>query len=251
MPHYEWCSADPVTLRVPEPNPPRPAVPELLDGLAPGVVLPTVPASPARQLEPLVPVEDPRIRVLGAYWHEGWPFARPGAFVRSEVLARLRSALDCLPHGFGFAVWDAWRDPRLQELLYERAYADPWLPPGFVHEPSSDPARPSPHTTGGTVDLTLTWRNVPLGLGTGFDAFVPRAFARSLEGPDAVAADRLPRDLRRLLRSAMTARGFVQLASEWWHFEFGTRLWAAVTGRDALYGGHAGPSAPSEGRDGA
>ena len=33
---------------------------------------------------------------------------------------------------------------------------------------------------------------------------------------------------------------FVVLAEEWWHFEFGTRLWAALTGQPAMYG----PTAP-------
>ena len=34
----------------------------------------------------------------------------------------------------------------------------------------------------------------------------------------------------------MTAAGFVVFDGEWWHFEYGTRRWGAVTGNAPLFG---------------
>jgi D-alanyl-D-alanine dipeptidase len=34
----------------------------------------------------------------------------------------------------------------------------------------------------------------------------------------------------------MRSGGFVVLHCEWWHFEFGTRRWAAITGNAPRYG---------------
>jgi D-alanyl-D-alanine dipeptidase len=31
------------------------------------------------------------------------------------------------------------------------------------------------------------------------------------------------------------AQGFVVLAEEWWHFEYGTRLWSALTGESTAH----------------
>ncbi len=105
------------------------------------------------------------------------------------------------------------------------------LPPGFVSEPTESPLTPPPHLTGGTVDLTLTLDGIPLSLGTSFDDFSLAARADSLEMSPSPA-----RDLRRLLYHAMRAEGFVVLDCEWWHYEYGTRRWAALTGNEPLYG---------------
>ena len=114
---------------------------------------------------------------------------------------------------------------------------DPDLPPGFVAEAIDDPRTPPAHLTGGTVDLTLSHDGIPLALGTTFDDFTATAHADHFEDP-APAAEKLlvVRDLRRLLVAAMAAEGFVVLHNEWWHFEHGTRYWAAVTGGRPRFG---------------
>ena len=49
------------------------------------------------------------------------------------------------------------------------------------------------------------------------------------------------RELRRLLYRTMHDAGFVVLHCEWWHFEFGTRRWAAIRSERPRYG----PAVPS------
>jgi hypothetical protein len=39
-----------------------------------------------------------------------------------------------------------------------------------------------------------------------------------------------------LLYWAMRDQGFIVIDCEWWHFEIGTRRWAALTGRTPWYG---------------
>jgi D-alanyl-D-alanine dipeptidase len=181
--------------------------------------------------EPLVAIEHPNIQVLQAYYHLGWEHAEVGAYVRSAVAGRLAKVAENLPVGFGLAVLDAWRPLALQAELYDAAYADSALPAGFVSPPSSDPATPPPHITGGCVDVTLSWKGRPLALGSAFDDFTDEARASAYEQvPGRV------RQLRRLLFWAMRAEGFVVIDSEWWHYEVGTRRWSALTGEAVLYG---------------
>lgn len=246
---YSWCGVDPLCCSPPPPCPSAPAIPKSIEPESPdsksqdGQLSP-VPNRAAGDEEPLVAVDHPRISVIEAYRKSGWPFAVEGAFLRRKAMVRLGAAADLLPVGFGLAVWDAWRDRRLQQALHDEAYADPGLPPGFVARPSDDPRFPPPHATGGTVDVTLTWESVPLALGTGFDDFVPDARPEALE---LVADDdplALSRDLRRLLRQVLVDQGFVPLGCEWWHFEYGTRLWAARNHQPARYHAHPGPFEP-------
>ncbi len=181
--------------------------------------------------EPLVPIELRGVRTLGCYFHAGWDHARPATLARSGVVERLHRVTTSLPDGFGLAVFDAWRPLELQAELHAAAYGDDRLPPGFIAEPVAEPSRPPAHLTGGAVDLTLTWRGAPLALGTGFDDFSPAAHALAEESrPGPV------RDLRRLLTAAMRSEGFIVLDLEWWHFEWGTRRWAAIRGESTRYG---------------
>lgn len=179
LPDYFWAGIDPVS----GPLTGWGVDPAPLTAVDPQ----SMPAAPAQHIGDLVQVAHPRIRVLGAYWHEGWPFARPDTLLRPGAAERLYRAVAQLPAGFGLAVWDAWRDPRLQRVLHDTVYQDASLAPGFVATPDPDPDRCPPHASGGTVDLTLTWRNQPLALGTLFDAFVPQAAATWFEPGGRVA----------------------------------------------------------------
>jgi D-alanyl-D-alanine dipeptidase len=211
-----------------QPPPQRP-IPDLVEpDSAPEVTDPV--------LEDLVRISHPRIAVLENYRRAGWVHARADAWLRPSALARLVATADQLPDRWGLCVFDAWRPLRLQEELYDAAYGNPGLPPGFVSEPDPDPATPPPHLTGGTVDCSLTLDGIPLGLGAGFDDFTDRARADSLESEPGVN-----RELRRWLYWLMREVGFVVLDCEWWHFEYGTRRWAAITGEMPLFG-PAGPT---------
>lgn len=188
--------------------------------------------------EPLVAVRHPRISSVEAYRAAGWSTAVGGTWVRSSVLGRLEAVVEELPVPWGLHIFDAWRPLQLQAELYAAAYGDPGLPEGYISEPLPDPATPPPHLTGGTVDVTLTFDGRPLGLGTGFDDFTPAAATAHFEmTPGPV------RDLRRALYWIMRESGFAVLHCEWWHFEFGTRRWAGLTGGQPMYG----PAAPPPG----
>jgi zinc D-Ala-D-Ala dipeptidase len=181
--------------------------------------------------EPLVVVQHRRIRTLSNYWHAGWQHAQPQTLLRSGAFDRLVAAAESLPDRFGLAVFDAWRPLDLQAELYDAAYADDALPPGFVSEPNPDPTTPPPHLTGGTVDVTLTIDGIALAPASGFDDFTDQAHADILEGKPSV-----DRDVRRMLYWHLHRAGFVVLQQEWWHFEFGTRRWAALTNSEPIYG---------------
>ncbi len=180
--------------------------------------------------ERLIAADSSRVRSLPVYHCAGLAHAVPELLVRSGVAGRLFAAADSLPEGFGFVLLDAWRPFELQEALYRDAYDDGSLGPGFVAPPSLDPYNPSPHLTGGALDISLTWEGSPLALGTAFDEFSASARADAFEDhPGRV------RDLRRLLHGALAAQGFLGLELEWWHFEFGTRAWSDRTGEPWWY----------------
>ncbi len=206
--------------------------PEIAEG---GSLPPLLDLEPEAAIDPsdevLVRVEHPRIRVLSNYWHAGWSTAIPATWLRRSTFERLVAVVESLPPTWGFAVFDAWRPIELQRELFDAARDYP----GLMALPSSDPATPPPHLTGGAVDLTLTLNGIPIAPGSGFDDITERAHTTYLEdepGPD--------RHLRRALFHSMAAHGFVVYPEEWWHFEYGTRRWAAVTGTTPRFG----PAAP-------
>ncbi len=202
--------------------------PDIVEGGAlPALQDPAPPVLHDRSDEPLARVEHWRIRVLSNYWHAGWNAAVPSTWLRRSVFDRLVDVAESLPQRWGLAVFDAWRPYELQRELFDAATDYP----GLMARPSADPAAPSPHLTGGAVDLTLTLDGVPIAPGSGFDDVTKQARIAHFEaepGPD--------RHLRRALFHSMAARGFVVYPGEWWHFEYGTPRWAAVRGADPFFG---------------
>jgi len=186
-------------------------------------------------LEPLVEVNHPRVRNFPAYWALGWPPASQRLLLRISVASRLVGAASSLPPGFSMVLLDAWRPRALQHELYTAAYAEGSLPPGFVAS-LDDPLAPPPHTTGGAVDVTLAFEQHLLALGTQFDAFTPEAHLSAFESTPGPV-----RSLRRMLSGVLTGQGFVAWPQEWWHFEYGTSLWAGQTGSSTRYAATAPP----------
>ena len=89
-------------------------------------------------------------------------------FVRKDLADSLRVAQVNLPRGMYLIVFDAFRPLSVQQSLYDTFYTKlkgqnpDWTPEQlsteaqkFVSLPSEDPTKPSPHNTGGSVDLGI------------------------------------------------------------------------------------------------
>lgn len=141
-------------------------------------------------------------------------------------------------------LWDAYRTPVTQQAIYD-AYAKTLMTEQGIDEATAQvlaaqyvtpPDTVFPHGTGGTVDITLMVNGQVADMGTGFDEFDERShkdFFR--EHPPGTDADRAAHLNRELLRTAMERAGFVGLDQEWWHYEYGTRLWAQHTGQPQIF----------------
>lgn len=152
---------------------------------------------------------------------------RTEVLVRRGLVEQLRAARASLPHGFDLVVLDAWRSVDFQVALreyYLAAHGE--VGTEYVAAPH-DSALRAGHTTGGAVDVTLSWNGVPLALGTNYDDFTSWAHPAAFE---SAGSDERVRDCRRLLFYAMTSAGFAPYPVEWWHWSCGEQWWAVSTG---------------------
>ncbi|HUT22173.1 MAG TPA: M15 family metallopeptidase [Candidatus Bipolaricaulota bacterium] len=144
-------------------------------------------------------------------------------------------------------IWDAFRSRDVQNNIYQKYWAElktanpDWndeklkLEVGKFVSPPYQKDRIPPHTTGGTVDLTLVNESGnELDMGTEFDFFGPEArpfFYEIYKNNTNITNN------RRLLREAMEAEGFTLDEDEWWHFDWGNQMWALKSGKPfAFYG---------------
>lgn len=97
----------------------------------------------------------------------------------------------------------------------------------------ADPDLTPPHCTGGAIDCTLyhVTDQHELDLGTPINTSSSRANTWHQPLPAAVKKN------RQLLFTALTQTGFVNLASEWWHYSYGDQYWAIMRQKKyAIYG---------------
>lgn len=171
-----------------------------------------------------------------AYYLQGIQGALNECYVRASLMQRLEYAASFLPKGIHLLVLDGWRPYKVQMALrasfansIQKNYADLSaykqleLLNQFVAEPSTDVFKPSPHLTGGSVDVTLCDdQGNPLDLGTAFDEISTQSYSHAFENTQHVSIQAH----RRMLYWSMVQAGFSNLPSEWWHFDYGNQLWA-------------------------
>jgi D-alanyl-D-alanine dipeptidase len=150
-------------------------------------------------------------------------------------------------------LFDGWRPQAIQ-----RHFHDVWFPQWLrthrpeikedqlVEEvekywaaPSESEDSPSPHSTGGAVDLTLRWLYTKQAVYMGgiFDDLTENAHSDWFERFEVEAmSDIEARKNRRLLYWAMIEAGFVNNPTEWWHFSYGDQMWAKLLSQEsAIY----------------
>ncbi|MCO5971620.1 M15 family metallopeptidase [Actinoallomurus soli] len=162
--------------------------------------------------------------------------------VRMGVLHRLRSAAADLPGGVRLLIIEGHRatgeQARRFSLYEERLRSQGISDPVELRRQASafvSPVDVAPHCAGAAVDLTLVGVD-----GRELDMGGPVNGHRSgqehtcpINAPVSPAA----RTNRDLLADTMTAAGFVNYPTEWWHWSFGDRYWALLTGaKNAVYG---------------
>lgn len=223
-------------------------------------------------------------------------------YARESVVKQLQEAQSQLPDDLKLVVFDSWRSLDTQYATYELCYSslvdrligesvltrDEPLTDAtkelisretqkYISLPSPLPAAlsptpeqisagktiPSPHNTGGSVDVTIvqidpSWRvrlaeletavgaiddpfsperavlnfevsaiyrlhSTPLDFGTEFDFAGAEAGLAYLENEDMPDHSEA-RDNRRMLYNVMTNAGFMPYADEWWHFNSGNQM---------------------------
>ncbi|QDQ15807.1 M15 family metallopeptidase [Streptomyces spectabilis] len=166
------------------------------------------------------------------------------AHLRAGVLERLLKAQSLLPPEVRLLFVEGYRPLALQRAYFEE-YADelralhPDWSAARLHAAASryvSPPEIAPHSAGAAVDLTLADADGrELDLGTRMNADPEESEGACYT--DALDISARARAHRELLGSVLTAAGLVNYPTEWWHWSYGDRYWALLTGADAaLYG---------------
>ncbi|WP_031510055.1 M15 family metallopeptidase [Streptomyces megasporus] len=171
-----------------------------------------------------------------------------GAFahLRKGVLARLLRAQEELPEGVRLLFVEGYRPPDLQQRYFdeyaaELSAAHPDWSVDQVRSAASryvSPPEIAPHPAGAAVDLTLAdVEGRELDLGTRLNASPEESAGACYTHATNISDE--ARAHRQILGAALSAAGFVNYPTEWWHWSFGDRYWALTTGPEsatAIYG---------------
>lgn len=166
------------------------------------------------------------------------------ALVRASLATRLEVAGGLLPSGVRLRVVEGHRPIADQQAIIARYSAElcarhPGISADELARLSSRfvaPLEVAPHVAGAAVDVTLVDAcGDLLDLGTPIDATPEQSHGRCYFGSSNISAD--ARAHRDLLAEVLGVVGLVNYPTEWWHWSYGDRYWALLTGADAaLYG---------------
>jgi len=142
------------------------------------------------------------------------------AYLQKDVADKLNKAqqvLTAINSNYHLLIYDAIR-PR--EVQYRMWHALDTVPVNERTKFVSNPKNGSIHNYGAAVDLTIcNAEGVPLDMGAGYDDIRKIAYP-SLEKKFLASGELKPFHVenRKLLRKVMSAGGFTNIETEWWHF---------------------------------
>lgn len=167
----------------------------------------------------------------------------PGVLVRSGLASRLTEARAALPAGVDLRVIEGHRSVSDQQAIIddytrELRRLHPDADDAEINRLSSRfvaPIAVAPHVAGAAVDLTLVDESgTELWMGTQVDATPEQSDGACWFDAEV---DPTARHHRTVLARALGDAGLVNYPTEWWHWSYGDRYWALLTGADhALYG---------------
>ncbi len=165
-------------------------------------------------------------------------------WVRAGVADRLVAADAALPSGVRLLVLEGFRSPRAQRAIftsYSRRLRTEFPDVGEdelrrLVSRYVAPLHVAPHVAGAAVDITLVdGEGRRRTLGTAVDATPEESRNAIAFDADNISAE--ARANRTLLAGALGSAGLVNYPTEWWHWSYGDRYWAHVTGAGhACYG---------------
>jgi D-alanyl-D-alanine dipeptidase len=171
-------------------------------------------------------------------------FGPARAAVRSSLADRLEQASRALPAGVALRVVEGHRSIESQRDIIRRYGAElsevhPGIGPDDLRVLTSryvSPVEVAPHVAGAAVDVTLVdGAGRELDMGTPLDATPEQSGGDCYF--DAPRIGRAARANRAVLAGALAGAGLVNYPTEWWHWSYGDRYWALVTGAaEAAYG---------------
>ncbi|MEV0599591.1 nitrilase-related carbon-nitrogen hydrolase [Streptomyces sp. NPDC050315] len=199
---------------------------------------PAVAAVPVMECgEPLLDVRTaaPELRISGTRQDA------PGAFaqLRTGVVERLLRAQKALPDGLRLQLVEGYRPPALQRRYFEEYAAElrtahPEWPPARIRDAASryvSPPEIAPHSAGGAVDVQLvTADGAEVDMGSPVNASPEESAGACYTHAPGLTAE--ARAHRRVLSAALEGAGLVNYPTEWWHWSYGDRYWALMTGAE-------------------
>lgn len=151
------------------------------------------------------------------------------AYLQPDVLIKLQKAYQYLiakDSSLTFIIYDATRPVSVQQKMWDIVQNNYPEKSKYV----SNPKNGSLHNYGAAVDITVATKNgVALDMGTAYDFFGAAAepqLENSLLANGTLTEKQIQN--RKILREVMVKAGFVQLPSEWWHYNSCSREQAKV-----------------------
>jgi D-alanyl-D-alanine dipeptidase len=171
--------------------------------------------------------------------------------MRKTAYEKLCQAQKQLPKGWRFQLYEGFRSLSVQQMLFEQIYnqvvsRDPkknhqenFIETTKLVSPviNLDGSRNIPaHNTGGAIDIEIIMENGQLA-DMGMAAKDWCNVAPDLCSTGYTEINETAKKNRKLLFDLLTAHGFINYPTEWWHYSYGDRYWGYHQKiKQAIYG---------------
>lgn len=173
-------------------------------------------------------------------------------YLRKTVYDKLKVAQSKLPKGYHFCLYEGYRSLALQKMIFDKQYAnvqqrhpdwpekDIFLETTKLASPVINPDKTHnipPHSTGAAIDVYLLddeGQAIDMGIH-------PKDWMLDKDGQLSLTDSTMISDAavkhRKIMSDVLSAAGFVNYPTEYWHWSYGDRYWAYVKHHaHAIYG---------------